>query len=253
MILVKNLSAGYNSSKVFSDVSFVVEAGDYVAIVGPNGSGKSTLIKAILGLLTPSEGTVSIFNTDSSQFQEWHKIGYIPQGLSFFNPFFPATVKEVVAMGLLSKKRFPKIISKQDAMAIDNVLSSMGIADLKNKPIGELSGGQQQRALIARALINKPELLILDEPAVALDPETRERFFDSLSALNKSKNVTIILITHDIGTVGRYASKLLYFDRAVVFYGTFKEFCESKNMGNYFGEVSQHIICQRGEECVYKR
>ncbi|MBI5212087.1 MAG: ATP-binding cassette domain-containing protein, partial [Nitrospirae bacterium] len=109
----------------------------------------------------------------------------------------------------------------------------------------ELSGGQQQRVIIARAVINEPELLILDEPTTAVDPETREKFFAVIDVLNKNKNTTVMLITHDTGSAGRYASKLLYFDRRVVFYGTFKDFCESTNMAEYFGTGSQHLICHR--------
>ncbi len=244
IVSVKNLAVRYNASDIFSGVSFIVEPGDYVALAGPNGSGKSTLIKTILGLLKPVSGDVFLFGNHISGFDKWHKIGYIPQRLAF-NPNFPATVKEVVAMGLIPKMSFPKKIAKPHESAIDRVLSMMDIADLKKRNIGELSGGQQQRVFIARALINEPELLILDEPTTAVDPETRERFFSILSEINKENVVTIILVTHDTGSAGRYASKFLYFDRKIIFYGTFKDFCESKDMSEYFGHGSQHLICRR--------
>lgn len=244
VVSVKNLTVRYNASDVFSGVSFAVETGDYVALVGPNGSGKSTLIKTILGLISLAEGDVFLFDNHISVFDKWHKISYIPQRLTF-NPHFPATVKEVIAMGLISKMSFPKKIAKSHESAIDKVLSLMDIADLKKRNIGELSGGQQQRAIIARALINEPEILILDEPTTAVDPETREKFFHILSDVNKKTNATIILVTHDTGSAGRYASKFLYFDRKIIFYGTFKDFCESRNMSEYFGQWSQHLICHR--------
>lgn len=244
IISVKNLTVRYNSSDVFSNVSFVVEPGDYVALAGPNGSGKTTLIKTILGLLSPTAGDVYLFGSHVSEFSKWYKIGYISQRLAF-NPHFPATVKEVIAMGLISKMSFPKTIAKSHESAIEKVLSMMDIADLKKRNIGELSGGQQQRVIIARALINEPELLILDEPTTAVDPDARERFFGILNSLNKDKGTAIILVTHDTGAVGKYASKLLYFDRKVVFYGTFKDFCESTHMTEYFGTGSQHLICHR--------
>ncbi len=244
VVSVKNLTVRYSASDVFSGVSFIVEPGDYVALVGPNGSGKSTLIKTILGLIGPAAGDVFLFDNHISRFDKWHKISYIPQRLTF-NPYFPATVKEVIAMGLISKMSFPKTIAKSHESAIDKVLSLMDIADIKKRNIGELSGGQQQRVIIARALINEPELLILDEPTTAVDPDTREKFFHILSDVNKKTNVTIILVTHDIGSAGRYAYKLLYFDRKIIFYGTFKDLCESKNMSEYFGQWSQHIICHR--------
>jgi zinc transport system ATP-binding protein len=245
VISVKNLTVRYNASDVFSDVSFIVESGDYVALAGPNGSGKSTIIKAMLGLIKPTTGSVKILGVSPSEFTDWQKVGYIPQRLVSFNPYFPATVKEVVSMGLLSRKKFPKRLSYKDNEAIDSALSLMDIVSLKDKKIGELSGGQQQRVIIARAIINEPELLILDEPTTAVDPETRERFFTVLEDINTNKNTTVILITHDTGSAGKYASKFLYFDRRVVFYGTFKDFCESTDMAEYFGRGSQHLICHR--------
>jgi len=111
--------------------------------------------------------------------------------------------------------------------------------------IGELSGGQQQRVFLARAIVHEPELLILDEPTAALDPETRERFFAMIQELNGKKGVTIILVTHDIGNIGKYASKLLYLDKKIIFYGSFNDFCLSDEMMGYFGAYSQHVICHR--------
>jgi len=245
IISVENLSVKYNSTDVFSGVTLAVNAGDYVALAGHNGSGKTTLVKAILGLIEPAAGSIKIFGVSQSGFADWQKVGYIPQRLVSFSPYFPATVKEVVAMGLLSGKKFQRRLSSKDNEAIGRALALMDISALKDKKIGELSGGQQQRVIIARALINDPELLILDEPTAAVDPETRERFFAVIDTLNKNKNTTVILITHDTGSAGRYASKLLYFDRRVVFYGTFKDFCESTNMSEYFGTGSQHLICHR--------
>ncbi len=244
VISVNNLSVKYNSQEVFSGISFSVDRGDYIALAGPNGSGKSTLIKTILGLIKPASGSVFLFDNHIFRFNEWQKIGYIPQRLAF-NPHFPATVEEVIATGLIPNMPSPKRIVKSHETAIDKVLSIMDILDLKKANIGELSGGQQQRVIIARALINEPELLILDEPTAAVDPETRERFFSILSDINRNRYVTILFVTHDLGNAGKYASKLLYFDRKIIFYGTFKDFCESKNMSEYFGHGSQHLICHR--------
>lgn len=247
VITAERLSFRYNGIEVLSDLSFGVAAGDYVGLVGPNGSGKTTLIRIILGLSRAASGSISLFGQDPLHFRERHRVGYLPQKLTFFNPFFPATVSEIVGLGLLSKKSFPKRIAGSDAEAINRALNLMDITDLRNKLIGDLSGGQQQRVLLARALVNEPEMVILDEPTTALDPETRERFYAVLTDLNESRNVTIILITHDIGSVGKYTSKLLYLDKRIIFYGSFEDFCRSEDMGKYFGEFSQHIICHRHE------
>lgn len=235
----------YNSTEILTNISFRLQAGDYLGIVGPNGSGKSTMIKLILGLLPPSKGTIELFGGIMTDFIDWHKVGYLSQRINSFNPHFPATAREIVGLGLLSSKSYPRRITKSDEKAINNALGLMDILDIKNKLIGELSGGQQQRVLIARALVNEPELLILDEPTTALDPEAREKFFGTLRDLNEKKNVTLIIITHDIGTIGKYASRLLYLDKQVVFYGGFDDFCASSEMASYFGEYSQHVICHR--------
>lgn len=248
VVSVEEVSFRYNSTEVLTDISFRLRGGDYVGIVGPNGSGKSTLIKAILGLLQPSKGRIALFGQRLEEFTDWHRVGYLPQKINGFNPHFPATVREIVGLGLLSGKNYPRRITRKDERAIDKALSLVESREIKGELIGELSGGQQQRVLIARALVSEPELLILDEPTTALDPETRERFFNTLRSLNEEKGITLMIITHDIGTIGKYASRLLYLDKRVVFFGGFDDFCASSEMATYFGEYSQHVICHRHDK-----
>jgi zinc transport system ATP-binding protein len=221
--------------------------GDYIGLIGPNGSGKTTLVRTLLGFLRPSAGTVFIFGKSPLDFYEWHKVGYLSQRFMASYHHFPATVKEVVSMGLLSRKRFPKRMRSADEGVIEKALESVDILDIKDKLIYELSGGQQQRVFIARTIVNEPELLILDEPTAAVDPETRERFFNLLENLHRQKRTTIILVTHDMGSIGKYASKMLYLDQKVIFYGTFEEFCHSTDMTSLFGNLSQHLICHMHE------
>lgn len=245
IVTVSNLGFRYNAMDVLSNISFDVSAGDFVGLVGPNGSGKTTAIKVILGLLKMTSGNVSLFGTSVSDFKDWHKIGFLPQKMTHFNPRFPATVREVVASGLFSTKRFPRRIHRTDETFIHDALVTTGVAAMRDKMMGELSGGQQQRVLLARAVVNQPELLILDEPTTALDPEARESFFQTITGLNRTRNMTIILITHDIASIGKYASKLMYLDKQIIFYGSFEDFCMSEKMTNYFGEFTQHLICHR--------
>lgn len=242
---MKKLFFKYESFEVLSDISFKVEQGDYVALAGPNGAGKTTLIKIILGLANNYSGLVELFGEDAKKFKNWNKVGYLPQRVNTFNPLFPATVREVVRLGLLSQKKFPKKFTKADDEKIKRVLDILGIGSLKDKLAGKLSGGQQQRVFLARALVSNPELLILDEPSTALDPQVRENFFELLQKLNKDKGITIILITHDTTQVGQYANKLLYLDKKIAFYGNFGDFCHSEEMGKYFGNFSQHLICHQ--------
>jgi zinc transport system ATP-binding protein len=248
VLATEGLTFQYNSTEILADISFRLQAGDYLGLVGPNGSGKTTLIKLILGLLQPSKGEIVLFGSNLTDFKDWRKVGYLPQKINSFNPHFPATVREIVSLGLLSTKRVPRRIKRNDDTAINNALELVDIIDIKTELIGELSGGQQQRVLIAKALVSEPELLILDEPTTALDPEAREKFFGTLKDLNENRKVTIIIITHDIGTIGKYASRLLYLDKRLIFYGGFDDFCTSSEMANYFGEYSQHVICHRHDK-----
>jgi zinc transport system ATP-binding protein len=245
ILSVKNLCVGYGPAEALSDVTFTVEKGDYIALAGPNGAGKTTLIKTVLGLLEKFGGIAELFGQDIKFFDGWGRIGYLPQRVNAFNPLFPATVKEVVGLGLLSQKRFPKKFISEDETKIMQQLDLMGISDLKDKLVGVLSVGQQQRVFLSRALVSNPELLILDEPSTALDPKSRESFFELIEKLNRDKGFTIILITHDIAQIGQYANKLLYLDKKVVFFGRFEDFCASKDMTKYFGQFSQHLICHQ--------
>jgi zinc transport system ATP-binding protein len=246
VLTIRNLSFSYNASAVLTDISLTVFAGDYVGLAGPNGSGKSTLVRIILGLIPNGKDAVSLFGSPLSAFQDWYRIGYLPQRVGQINPHFPACAEEIIALGLLSRKRgYPKRLTREDRKQIEETMQLLGIDELRKKPIGELSGGQQQRVYIARALVNNPSLLVLDEPTTALDPETRDRFYTLMSDLNKSKGVSIIFVTHDIGTIGKYANRLLYLDKRLVFFGGFDEFCHSHEMAAYFGDYSQHIICHR--------
>jgi len=233
VLSVENLRFAYGPVEVLCDVTFAVEPGDYVILAGPNGAGKTTLIKTVLGLTGRYKGRVELFDQSLSGFTGWSRIGYLPQRVNAFNPLFPATVKEVVGLGLLSQKTFPRRLTRGDGLRVRQTLDRMGIADLKDKSVGELSGGQQQRVFLARALVSNPELLILDEPSTALDPQARESFLESVRKLNREQGITVILITHDTDLIGRHANKVLYLDRRVVYYGLATGLCKSPEMSRY--------------------
>lgn len=245
IIDVKNIYYSYGANEVLHDVSFSVEMGDYVALVGHNGSGKSTLVKLLLSIFDPSKGKIAVFGQDISKFSKWDKIGYLPQNIGIFNPLFPATVKEIVGLGLLSGKKFPKRLGSKDKVKINQSMEQMGITNIAHKMIGELSGGQIQRALLARAIVNEPEILFLDEPVSSVDAETRQEFFSYIGKLNKEKKTTIVLVTHDIGHSVEFTNKLLFLDKKVIFYGDYKQFCLSNEMQNQFGDEVQHIMCHQ--------
>jgi zinc transport system ATP-binding protein len=242
IIEVQNLSVRYGATEALSNISCQIEKGDFVGLVGPNGGGKTTLAKAILGLTPIAIGKISLFGQAIGAFGDYEKIGYLPQKHTGINPLFPATVAEVILLGILSTKKWPKKNNQNDWSKVDSLCESFGIANLKDKLISELSGGEQQKVMLARALISEPELLILDEPSTALDPNSREQFFAHLKELNSQKQTTIILITHDTGYIGQYANKLLYIDRRMVFFGKISDFCPSGKIESCFAKSDQHII-----------
>ncbi|MGB4599169.1 MAG: metal ABC transporter ATP-binding protein [Trichlorobacter sp.] len=245
LIRVEQLSCRHGAVEALSDVCFSVNRGDYLGIVGPNGSGKSTLVRALLGLMPIAQGSISLFGQSRERFSKWGQLGYLPQNLGPLNPSFPATVEEVVRLGLLAVKKLPRRFSRQDRQQVQFILEQLGIERLHRRMIGELSGGQQQRVMLARALVNRPQLLVMDEPTAALDPEMRERFYALVAQMNREHGVTVLLVTHDTGTIGLYASQMLYLDKKVLFWGSFEQFCHSPEMAAFFGEYSQHLICHR--------
>ncbi|MDD4091421.1 MAG: metal ABC transporter ATP-binding protein [Smithellaceae bacterium] len=238
VIRVEELTFCYNGTEVISEIGFAVERGVYLAVVGPNGSGKSTLVKNILGILKPQQGRVELFGRRLDDFTQWEKIGYLPQRLNGLNTHFPGTVAEIVQMGL----------TKKDPALLADTLDMMAIGHLARRLIGDLSNGEQQRAMLARALIRRPELLIFDEPTTALDPETRDIFYALTQELSRKEGTTVVLVTHDSGVVGQYARHLLYLDKKVIFSGTFRDFCASPDMAGFFGATSQHIICHQHDK-----
>lgn len=239
---IQNLYAAYGKFKALEDISFKVEKGDYIGIVGPNGSGKTTLIRCLLNLMEPQSGKIVFFN--ELQKNRTH-IGYLPQKAITNDRIFPAKVKEIIAIGLLNQRENRFYLTSKEKKQVEDILVKLNIYGLKDKKIGNLSGGQQQRVLLARAMVNNPELLILDEPTSALDPQVREEFYQLLNQLNEEEQTTILLVSHDVGSVGKYTNKMLYLDQRLVFFGDYKDFCASKDMTAYFGYQSQHKICWR--------
>jgi zinc transport system ATP-binding protein len=244
LIFVENVSFSFQDVEVLRGISFSIARGDFLALIGPNGCGKTTLIRLILGILKPSSGRVVLMGEEADHFTQWRRIGYVPQKATQLDPYFPASVKEVVAMGLLSGKRFPRLLTRQDEAAIERALEQVDMKELKSRRIGELSGGQQQRVFIARAIVNGPDVLFLDEPTAGVDAETQARFYDMLAELNLKKGLTIALITHDFGIITKHVNRVACLNQRLFFHGTHEEFCSSKVVEELLhGE--HHLVCHR--------
>lgn len=201
---VKDVSYRRNGTLILDRVSFRVQEGDMYAIIGPNGGGKTTLLKIILGLLTPNTGEVSLFGNppEIGRFQA----GYVPQ-FRTFDFRYPITVREMVISGRLSYIRgATRRYRKEDYDVTDEVLEKLDLLRLSGHSLSHLSGGEQQRVILARALVGKPRLLVLDEPTVYVDTPTEIQFFDILDDLKRS--MTILLVSHDIGVISAHVTKV---------------------------------------------
>ncbi|MFE6135067.1 metal ABC transporter ATP-binding protein [Bacillus sp. NPDC057893] len=223
---IEGLTFRYEDRNVLEDINLQVPKGAFLGLVGPNGSGKSTLLKCLLGVLKPKQGSIRLFGIDSKKFKEWNKVGYVSQKASSFNSGFPATVFEVVSMGLVSKKGLFRFFTKADNAKVEKAIADVGMSEFQGRNIGELSGGQQQRVFIARALVSDPELLILDEPTVGIDVKNVASFYEILEDLNKRLGITLILVTHDMGAVTEKVTHVACLNQHLHFHGNVEEFRE---------------------------
>lgn len=243
VIDIKNLSFRYDKEVVLDNINLTIPRGAFLGIVGPNGSGKSTLLKLILGLLRAKDGEIYLFGQSQQKFKDLDKIGYVSQKANSFNSGFPATVYEVVSSGLTKKVGMFRMVGKKHAFQIDKAIESVGMTEFSARNIGELSGGQQQRVFIARALVSQPEVLILDEPTVGVDSKNVQSFYEMLEKLNKDLGITLLLVTHDIGTISNKVTQVACLNKQLHFHGNTEEFenlKESELSGIYGHEV--HVL-----------
>jgi zinc transport system ATP-binding protein len=231
VVEIDKLSYAYSGSLVLDNISFSINEGDLLGMIGPNGAGKTTLFSCMLGLLGGYTGTIKIFGQDirKDSKQALKSIGYIPQRKTI-DQNFPATVEEIVSLGITTGK-----ITKEK---ITSALDTVGLSEQKDRRVGELSGGQQQRVLIAKALVNEPKLLILDEPATGIDLETQNKFYALLKKLNQEKKITIIWASHDLDAVNRLASSVACINRAMFFHGKAHEFFSDPDKVKAYSESS---------------
>jgi zinc transport system ATP-binding protein len=224
-IEVKNVSFSYEKKNVLDNISLNIEKGEFIGIIGPNGSGKSTLVNIMVGNLKPSYGEVLYNGRGILEIKDKSFIGYVPQKSYSFNTSFPASVKEVVSMGLYSKIGLFKRFSKNHWKEVIEALEIVDMLEYKDRLIGMLSGGQLQRIFIARALVSKPDILFLDEPATGIDIKSEKTLYELLDKLNKQEKITIIMITHNIWTITEKVSRIICMSE-----GKVNERCEAINL-----------------------
>lgn len=209
-VSIRDLWFAYDGPPVLRDVFFDIAAGDFVSIIGPNGGGKTTLLKLLLGLLSPTRGSVQVFGQTPDSARK--RLGYMPQQISL-DASFPVTAMDVVLMGRLGHGFPVGPFRKADREGAETALRDVEAHDLRSRSFFALSGGQRQRVLIARALASGPDLLLLDEPTASLDPAVQDDLYELLTRLNR--RMTVVLVSHDIGVVSKHVRTVVCVSRQV--------------------------------------
>lgn len=232
IVEIDRLSYAYSGNLVLDNISFTIDEGDILGIIGPNGAGKTTLFSCMLGLLDDYTGTIKILGEDIKKKNNkvFKSIGYIQQKKTI-EQNFPATVEEIVSLGIT-------ITDKTSKEKITLALETVGLLAQKDRRVGELSGGQQQRVLIAKAMVNNPKLLILDEPVTGIDLEMQNKFYSLLEKLNQENKITIIWASHDLDAVNRFATSVACINRSMFFHGKTYEFFENPDLLKAYSESS---------------
>jgi len=228
---IKKLSVDYSGIKALDDISFGIAKGDFLGIIGPNGAGKSTLFRCMLGLHTQYDGTIKVFDQDIRDSRKYlSQIGFVPQK-PVVDRNFPATVREVLSMSQNSS----------DSEKVDEALQKVWMHELADRRIGDLSVGQQQRVFIAKALVNSPKILVLDEPVTGIDQYNTDLFFQILGELNTNEKLSIIWSSHDLDAVERLANKVACLNRTLFFHGVSEDFLSDDEMLKKYSETSMQM------------
>lgn len=209
IICFKKVSFSFGKNEILRDADFDIETGDPICVVGPNGGGKTTLLRLILGLIQPDKGSISVLG--KTPLQARSEVGYMPQALQF-DPKFPVTVEEVVGMGLLQSGSLA-IWKPRNTQNIREAMDAVGISERTNAQFSDLSGGQKQRVLIARAMVSRPALLLLDEPTANLDLTLEDKLLETLLLFHPS--MKIIMVSHDLGFVSSAVKQVLCVNKHV--------------------------------------
>ncbi len=228
---IQKLSVDYSGIKALDDISFGIAKGDFLGIIGPNGAGKSTLFRCMLGLHTQYDGTIKFFGQDIRDSRKYlSQVGFVPQK-PVVDRNFPATIREVLSMSQNSS----------DPKKVDEALQKVWMHELADRRIGDLSVGQQQRVFIAKALVNSPKILVLDEPVTGIDQYNQDLFFQILGELNTKEKISIIWASHDLDAVERLASKVACLNKTLFFHGISKEFFSDDEMLKKYSETSMQM------------
>jgi zinc transport system ATP-binding protein len=229
---VHRVTVRFGEAEVLQDVTFDLQTGAFLAIVGPNGSGKSTLVKVVLGLIRPDQGHAALFGEDAGAHPE--RIGYVPQ-LKTFDRSFPATSVELVVTGV--RRRWPVRVTKAERALALAALDDVGAGRLADRALAKLSGGELQRVYLARALVRRPAIVLLDEPATGVDFLAEHDLYDLLERYQAESGATIAMVTHDLAAARYHANRVLVINRRVHGYGLPEDVLCEPCLQEAFGHV----------------
>ena len=208
IISLDNVTFGYEKETVLENLDMKIYEGDLIGIMGENGAGKSTLIKLVLGQLEPWHGSVMMNGKKVSKYDVKNGIGYVPQRASGKNSGFPATAEEIVMLNLFRDIGFLKRSKKHHYQMVHNALRMVEMEEYANRLIYKMSGGQQQRVMIAKALVNNPNILLLDEPTTGIDRKSTEQLMHLLHHINCHHKITIVVISHDVSVLNNVSNRI---------------------------------------------
>ena len=239
VIEVSNLSVMRSGTKVIHDINLSISCGEFIGIVGPNGGGKSTLLLTILGILKPKNGTITIYGHEPMSKAILGKVGWVPQTALNLPSNIQITVKELIQLGTLKRESFFQI-RKKNRMQVKKILQLVGLEDVANTPLSRLSGGQRQRAAIGKALASEAEIIIMDEPMVGVDRDSRNSLLKLLDNLCHDENKTILMVSHDLPTIKQTVHRMIYLEDTIRYDGSTTDFPDLSLLAQLRGIQATH-------------
>ena len=237
---VFNLVVARSGKLVIKDVSLTINEGEFVGIVGPNGSGKSTLMLAILGILKPSRGSIEIYGNPPLSRKLHRRIGWVSQAAANLPNDVRLTVRELVRLGTVNPGNMFDWWDIGRRERVDNAISMTGLEDVEDIDISRLSGGQRQRAVIARALATEADFILLDEPLVGIDRDSRNSLLKLLDHLCHEEGKTILMVSHDLTAIRRTAHRMIFLEESIRFDGPTSSFPDLEKLADLRGINDPH-------------
>ncbi|MDP6857298.1 MAG: metal ABC transporter ATP-binding protein [Candidatus Thalassarchaeaceae archaeon] len=240
ILKIENLSVYRSGKLVIKDIDMTINRGEFVGLVGPNGSGKSTLLLAILGVLKSQKGSIEIYNQQPMSRKLYGRIGWVSQAAANLPKHVKITVRELVQLGTVNLNNLLSRITEERRIRVDEAIKMVGLEDVQHIDISRLSGGQRQRAVIARALATQAEFILLDEPLVGIDRDSRNDLLKLLDQLCHEKEKTILMVSHDLTAIRQTAHRMIFLEETIQFDGVTEDFPNLTGLADLRGIHAVH-------------